>query len=548
MHKRILSFLSIAFIAVIVFSSCSKSNTEGRYIPKEAALVIHLNGESLNAKLPWDEVKQTQFYKDMAADTSVDAYIKSALDNPENTGIDVKKDLLFFVVKDSAGGYATIEGTVKDAAKFKQFNSDATKITAETEKDGVHFLTNQKMTSTWNKDRFVIVMDVPQMNDVNKFRNTWDSANPAPVAAKRDLANAAAQIYNLSEGNSLAKNDKFSELVNTKGDIHFWVNAESFSTGNLGIAALSMVNMSKMYEGSIIAATASFDNGQINVDMISYAGKDMTEIWKKYSGSKINSDMVKRIPSKNVAALMAMNFKPEGIKEFVKLAGMEGFANMGATYAGFTLDDFIKANKGDIVLSVSDIKKDSFGIPNMNVIFATSIGDKAAFGKLIDAGKKFGGQAAGSGMDSKIFYNSTDNYFAIGNNKESIDKYIGTASNNSFPFFDKAYSSPIGAYVNFQYILNSMKDSNSDSLDVATYDASIKMWDNLLATGGDFKNGGITQHMEINLVDKTTNSLKQLNSYLGVIGSIEKKKEEKRKMYWNDTNVPAMDTTTVIEK
>jgi uncharacterized protein (DUF1330 family) len=548
MHKRILSFLSIAFIAVIVFSSCSKSNTQGRYIPKEAALVIHLNGESLTSKLPWDEVKQNQFYKDIAADTAVDTFLKAALDNPENTGIDVKKDLLFFMVKDSTGGYATIEGTVKDAAKFKQFNSDATKVTAETEKDGVHFLTNGKMTSTWNKDRFVIVIDVPQMNDVNKFRNTYDSASPAPAAPKRNLANTASQIYNLSEGNSLAKNDKFSELVNTKGDMHFWINAESFSTGNLGIAALSMMNMSKMYEGSIVAATASFDNGQIKVDVISYAGKEMTEIWKKYSGSKINSDMVKRIPSKDIAVLFAMNFKPEGIKEFVKLAGMEGFANMGASYAGFTLDDFIKANKGDVVLSVSDIKKDSFGIPNANVIFATSIGDKTSFGKLIDAGKKFGAQAAGSGMDSKIFYNSTDNYFAIGNNKENIDKYIGTASNNSFPFFDKAYSSPIGAYVNFQYILNSMKGSNSDSLDVAAYDASLKMWDNLLSTGGDFKNGGITQHMEINLVDKTTNSLKQLNSYLGVMGSIEKKKKDQRNIEWNNNDVPAVDTAMMKQK
>jgi hypothetical protein len=74
------------------------------------------------------------------------------------------------------------------------------------------------------------------------------------------------------------------------------------------------------------------------------------------------------------------------------------------------------------------------------------------------------------------------------------------------------------------------------------------MWDNLLSTGGDFKNGGITQHMEINLVDKTTNSLKQLNSYLGVMGSIEKKKKDQRNIEWNNNDVPAVDTAMMKQK
>lgn len=546
MQKRFLPLLLLAFTGVILFSSCSKSNTQGRYIPKGAGLVMQINGASLNDKLPWADVKQNELFKDMVADSSVDAYLKSALDNPENTGIDVKNDIIFFMVKDSLGGYAAIEGTVKDAAKFKQFNSEATKITAETEKDGVHFLTNKKMTSTWNKDRFIILVDIPQMDYENKFRNTWDSANPAPAIVQRDLNSTATQLYSLTESNSLAKNEKFSDLVGTKGDLHVWINGEAFGTGNMGMQALSMVNMSKMYEGAIVAATVNFDNGKIVADVKSYAGKDMTDIWKKYSGSKVNSDMVKRIPDKDIAAIVAMNFKPEGIREFLKLAGMEGFANMGASYAGFTLDDFIKANKGDILLAVSNLRKDSMGMQNMNVIFSASIGDKASFGKLIDAGKKLGGEKMGNMMDNKMFYNSNDNYFAIGNDKAGIDKYIGSASNNSFPFFDKAYDSPLGAYVNFQYIMTAMKSETADSLDKAAYDASLKMWDNLLATGGDFSNGAITQHLEVNLVDKNTNSLKQLNTYLGTMGNIEKKKKEANPstFKWDENSIKADSVAT----
>ena len=47
----------------------------------------------------------------------------------------------------------------------------------------------------------------------------------------------------------------------------------------------------------------------------------------------------------------------------MKLAGLDGFANMGTAYLGFNVDDFIKANKGDIMFCLSDIKSDTLGRP-----------------------------------------------------------------------------------------------------------------------------------------------------------------------------------------
>ena len=51
----------------------------------------------------------------------------------------------------------------------------------------------------------------------------------------------------------------------------------------------------------------------------------------------------------------------------------------------------------------------------------------------------------------------------------------------------------------------------------------------MIAWGGGFKSGGSTQHVEINLVDKSTNSLKQLNSYMSTLGMIKKKRDEQFK-------------------
>lgn len=546
MQTRFLSSLMLAVTAMLMFASCSKSNKEGLYIPKNAALVVHLNGASLAEKLPWEEVKKTELFQEAGKDSSVSEFVKQTLENPENTGIDTKKDLLFFMQKDSLGGYAALEGTVKDEAKFKDFGLKAIKNATASEKDGITFVAKEKFTLSWKKDKFILVIDIPEMNEINKYSQFESDDSIPKTAVYRDGIAAATTLYNIKEDESLAKDEKFTELMDTKGDMHFWVNGQSFGSSTAGaLGALSMVNLAKITEGSIMAATANFENGKIVADIKSYSGKELSELWKKYSGDKISSDMAKRVPSKDVAAFVALNYKPEGLREFMKLAGLEGLINMGAASIGFTFDDFVKANKGDLLFVVSDIKNDSLTGKDASFLFSTSIGDKASFAKLVDAGKKAGGMDAGLG--SKIAFNSNENYFAIGNNKTSVDKYI-TAESGTPGFFDKISGSPFGGYVNFQYIFNAMKeDAKKDSIENEIFLASAKMWDNLVAKGGEYKNGAVNQHIEVMLVDKNTNSLKQLNSYFATVAALVKKQKEMNSQKWQDMDYyPKADTTTVV--
>jgi hypothetical protein len=522
----------LSVLVVLFFTSCSKTNKEGRNIPLGAAFVIHLNGESLSSKLPWDEIKKSDLFKEAYGDSTTSAFVRSVLDNPENAGIDIKKDILFFAMKDSAGGYMAVEGTVKDESKFKQFSKEMSKNTAiESQKAGINYSSSPTVTTSWNKEKFVFVMDAPMFNKKPTSFGRFDTASDIkPV--KRDMVPVAEQIFSLKEDMSLGKDEKFTDLMKTTGDIHFWVNIESFASGAGGMGTLagplSMINLEKLYKDSRATGTVNFENGKITAEYRSYSGKEMAELMKKYSGDKINSDMVKRIPSKNVAALLAFSFKPEGIREYLKLLSLEGFANMGTSALGVSLDDIIKATKGDIVIAVTDLAKDSLGRPDAAVLFSTSIGDKASFGKLVEAGKKMGGGKFMAGGPS-IFSNMNDKYFAIGNNKTAVDTYIQTEGKNSFDFLDKISGSAGGAYINFQYLLKTLhEERNSDSLDHAIYDASVKMWDNFISYGEGFKSGGHTQHFEVNLVDKTTNSLKQLNNYLGVMGTIQKEKKARR--------------------
>jgi hypothetical protein len=556
MQTRFFTNLLLILSSAFLFVSCSKSNEIGKYIPENASMVVHLNGKSISEKLPWSEVKQGELFKTIYNDTASGSFMKSVLDNPENTGMDVAADLAFFIQQDTAGGYAAFIGTVKDEAKFKQFIQSTTKSAAvASEKDGIQYLAVDKTVASWKKDRFIIVAEIPNTNmmayDMPKFDslgNRMDAAPAAPVAS-RNLNAEATALFALKKDISLADEDKFSDLLNTKGDIHFWINSEAiYKTSGMGVGAMAMMNLSKIYEGTRMAGTASFENGKIDVDIKSYSSKEMAELWKKYEGTGISKDMASKLPSKNVAAYIAMNFKPEGLRELVKLLGMEGFANMGTSFLGFSLDDFIKANKGDLLFTVSDIRKDTSGKTAANVLFSTSIADKASFDKLIAAGKKLGAEKMGNALNNSVFYNTNDKYFAIGNDKAAIESYINGSATAVPPFYDKLSGKPFAAYFNIQYILTSAKadmPASADSLANVIMDESIKLWDNVSASGGEFSNGAVTQHIEINLMDKNTNSLKQLNNYLGLIGSIVAKKKHERNDAWN-REWNQTDTTTVV--
>ncbi|MGF2413431.1 MAG: DUF4836 family protein, partial [Ferruginibacter sp.] len=517
-------------VSILILASCTKTNKEGKYIPKDAAIAVHVNGASLSAKLPWDEVKKNELFLKLYADSALPTFVKQALDNPDNSGIDTKTNLVFFAQKDSLGGLVAFTGTIKDAEKFKLFTLDVTEGGVESEKDGVKYISKSPICVGWNKERFLYIVNTPELNIQNYSRQNNDY-----VPKSRDLGAACKTLFDLKESNSLGENEKFTELVKKTGDIHFWMNGEELNKGGMANPALAMLNMTKLYEGSITTAAVNFDNGKILMDIKSYAGKELTALYKKYEGKNIDEDMIKRLPSKDVAAVFAMSFKPEGIKELLKLMGVEGYANMGLAFAGFSLDDFIKANKGDIVFALTDLKqkKDSIKFKGANgedksfenetvqpdIIFAASVGDKEAFNLLIKAGEKLGKDVPAS---IPITYNSDGKHFAIGNSKENIDKYFSNTVGTNFDFLSKINGNPFGGYVNFQFILKALESNFSkDSTAKVVYDASLKVWDNVYMKGGKFENGGITQTMEINLMDKGTNSLKQLNQYLGVLSKIK---------------------------
>lgn len=531
MQKRFATAITLLVAFFVLSTGCKKSTNIGLNVPKDAAIVLHINSGELNKKLPWSEVKSTQWFQKAISDTATTAYMKAILDNPENSGIDLSKDLMIFLKKDSIGGYAAFMGSVKDVEKFKKFNAESTKSAAPTTEGNLSFYSGNNIISAFDKDRFAIVTDVPQMNEMDKlgskkwpFDSTQTVDQPATASA-RDLKATAKSIFDLKKDNSIASDSRFADVVNEKGDMHFWVNMEHFYSSTWGGAAMKMFNFSKLYQGNATGGTINFDNGVITADAKSFTNKEMLDIWKKYKGNDIDASLLKRIPSDDIAFAMAFNIKPQMLVDVLKLAGMDGMANMGLALAGLNMEDITKAFKGDFVVAATDMKMDSMYKAKPNIIFSSTVGDETSFDKLLNMLKmslaakgKIGGQEPAFDKKNKLF--------AAGSDKAYVDKYLASSGNNSAAFIDKISGDAFGGYVNFQYILNTIKnDKFKDSLDLQMIELSKKTWDNALFRGGKLKGDAMLQHIQVNLLDKNTNSLKVLNTYLDQLAKIEEQKK-----------------------
>ncbi|MBA2251048.1 MAG: DUF4836 family protein [Chitinophagaceae bacterium] len=546
---KIIKLTALVMCFALIITSCKKTSDQGKMIPKNAIVVVHVDSKSLLSKVSWDEIKQTNWYKEISSDTSVTGWKKQLLENPENSGIDIKGGFVFFYQKSNAAddGQAVFEGNVKDAKAFEQFNKNLDPASTSVKDGDVTMLTlKNKSVVGWNASKFVYVVSTPSTKGMPYGVDTLNVPAP-PVNVTDKLSAVCKRLFALNPDSSLAKNEKFANLLSEAGDVHYWQNTEQIMNSIPQMGMLGMLKLDVFFKGNVSTATANFDNGKININQKMYAGKELTDMIEKYGGSKINTDMIKNIPSQNVTGLLVVNFKPEGIKEIIKLTGMDGMANMFLSQQGLTLDDFVKATKGDMLFAVTDLqlKKDPLGRdtlngmsdnqnskPDASYLFSLSIGDKASLDKIISAGKKM---TASDTPSVKLVEN--DKYFVMGNKPENMSKYL-SGGNSIFPFMDKLSGHPIAGFIDINKILTTVNmHPMGDSSNKAVMDASVKMWDNIYFMGGEMKDGALVMNTEINLLDKNTNSLKQLNQYFDNIAKVmmEKEKREKANQVTFDT-------------
>ncbi|HMF71138.1 MAG TPA: DUF4836 family protein [Flavitalea sp.] len=480
MKRNIFSIAMFAVLSVLVIS-CGGGDKSGLAIPMDASVVVHINTGSLTKKLSWDEIKQTNWFKELYADAD-DSLAKKIMDNPGASGIDTEKDMAFFVKKQGRGGYMVFEGSVKDASAFETFNKQINKE-ATSSKSGD--LTIMKLKDggvlSYDASRFVYVLNAPNVGAA--FPPMSGMSEPRePYSFPADsLQMFGAVLYDLPSDQSMYKDDRFDATMKEAGDLHVWINNEK-TYGGVASGMMSMLKVHALFDKNATGMSVNFENGKIAIRSKQFFGKDIQKLLEKFPPKDVSADVVNRIPSQNVVAAMAMNYPPEGIKEFLKLLGLDGAANAYMQEVGYSVDEFVKANKGDLVFVVSDLRIDkpkdsttsgnegdnsvhfSSG-PEIKYLFATSVNDKAAFNKMVTIIATQVKDLERMGMP-KLSYTVTDNWFAAGNSEEQVKQFL-SGGKTTQPFASRISGQPFGAFVDLHKLVEAGSVVFSDKNDNA---------------------------------------------------------------------------------
>src|SRR5689334_22817750 len=177
--------IGLALLTIVISGIVScKSNKSGIAIPKDASVAVHINVNSLTSKVSWQEIQQTEWFKDVYSNET-DSFARKTLENPASTGVDLQGDLAFFMKQQGQGGYMVVEGGLKDAAAFEKFATEVNKGGKVVKNGDVNVLnTGTKSLVSWTANRFVYIADVPMPTAAARMSS--GSSDYTPFSFKTD--------------------------------------------------------------------------------------------------------------------------------------------------------------------------------------------------------------------------------------------------------------------------------------------------------------------------------------------------------------------------
>ena len=539
------SLLILPSIVLLLASCGNKDATSGLMIPKDAAMVVHINSSSLASKLSWQEITQTTWFKMMHEDVPADDTVANQLlADPASSGIDTKADMLLYVKKQGSHNYMIFSGSLTDAAAFEKL---CTKVHSQSnvKKDGdfSYLDLRDKAAIVWNQSHFAYAGNAP---DAPMGRSkTMDGHALNNGGSERGFGVDSLRMFGMNalslKGSDNLNDDRFTSLIKDGSDVQIWVSSGHQVAGLIN----TQVAMAKtdIFENNYTALSVNFDNGKITARAKKYFNDEMDKIMSNNRPQNISADVINRIPSSNVAAVLAFNYSPKALREILAATGLDLFADMALAKAGFRVDDIVNANKGEVLVALTDpssvkktdttrSKKSVTISPStkadINILFATSVNDTAAFQKMVSMGlnllkQKMGDEAGNADVPKSlpwVNYKLQNNWFAVSNTAAFRDKFLA-GGNSNVPFAGKITGHPVGLYIDLQKL--------SQWMGVFGSTGTENIFQDITGQGGDYKNKATAFDFEINFTDKTTNSLKQLNQYFDKVSVLHNENRKKMK-------------------
>lgn len=525
MKNTLLSIWVIAVLLIFVFESCKQREEQlGLFVPKDATSVIVVDTKAIT-----DKIASSGITIDSLANLFNKTGDHVSWNDIKNSGIDLQKPCIFFNEEtnsvqsgktNTSGFIAAIEDKTKLENFFKKQIADAG---VKADKNYRYMNVDGGYVAGWN-DKVLIISGA-----VSGQEN-----NPDDLLAQQQLST----LFTQSESNSVVSISEFNDMLEKKGDVHFWSNA----SGKLN--ALPMMGMTKigdLFKDTYTAGTVDFENGKLIATSESHINSTLSGIINKYPSQTVDKDMITSYPGE-ISGFGIVSFNPKVLLDILHYLGFDMMANNYSAEVGFDLNDVMNAFSGDIAFVMSGLftkDNDLPGMGNMSnkgqYILNMRIGDKAAFDKVM-AGltnknilSKNGDQyQLGVAGGHNFVIETTGDALLIGSSDELIKSYESGKSKTNLPGdIEKEINNKSSAlYVDIAAILNSANPT--DTSDVKVLDQAKATFKNVIATSDKGDGKTITGNLEVNFINQNENSLASLAKFVAVARNNETKY---RKLY-----------------
>jgi hypothetical protein len=528
MMKTASRYGTFLLLIVVFVTSCSrKGPKQTQYIPKDASAVFSINPKQLFDKLKNNHVNVDSIMK---AATAEDTTMRWTMDDIKNSGIDMESDVYMFVQQAGSimSGQSSVIGFVGALHKPEDFEAFLKKkmpaIQMQKANDYSYANLKNGFVAGWN-DNAALIVDATSMN-----MQTGQTSTGNFGASQKALTTYFTQ----KEDASIASVDGFKDAARGKADMLL------YTSSNSALASVPMLGMSKasdLLKDLYSINTINFEDGKVVMDSKAYTNKMLADTLKNYASRKVDLDMVDHYPGA-VNGFAVFSFDPKLLTGIMNIAGVTTTANQSLQQFGFTVDDVVRAFKGDFAVVFSN-----FGMeekpnpeypqykvkqPTYKLLFNAAIGDKAAYDKIVSALAAKGimvqrnGQYVfkemAEGAAGGYVMNTDGKNLLVASDAGLLQQYKAGTGKVSLPqgIADKAKGNAVAFYADITSILNAMPQ---DTTDHALMNSAKQTFKDAIITTENISGNTIKGRLELRMVNDKENSLASLTRYFGTLAN-----------------------------
>ncbi len=561
----------LSLIILCLFSLHLNAQNLEQKIPDNAGVVVSLNGANLDQNFSLNDIQKLDISKKL---NETIASIPQMENNQDlsKMGVDVKKNLYFFMQLTDSVSYFNFYLPLNDAGKLKSILSELGEL--KTDKNGNSYASmGNGIFSINGNEAYMVMAEI----DYSYYNNHPELAEKYGVqegySGKKELS--ALWAVQLAEqtakgvSNSVTKLPSFQTSKLSDYDLGIWVNSSAITAGQLTKLYRPMMPFYNSFSGLLKGNAAwyglNFEKQQVVLEIESYMNKKFSDYTKSILKGTVNPKFAQYADSKEPLAYysVAMDMKA-AVKNFQSTYGdaineIPEYGQMANDVWSLLIDvlidedavfDVFQANAMFVVKDIRPMEikyvtyeyDDDYNSKEVEhtktetlPVYTFMMGtDKVYMDKMINIlrvsrmlDEKDGYYKVTKGSSSfPTFITTKDDILFVSNDESGIKKI---ASGSKMVALDKSHANLTAtnnqvAYINLKSLLEKMpvSEMGMNEREKQMYQLSMDHAEEFVMTGAVPTANGFKTVATLKVPNKKVNSLEVLIQYVNEMYKIEK--------------------------